>query len=373
MPWLKGTERDLKRLGLWVARGFLRRGKPERLPCDVRQLGRILILRPEKIGDVTVTLPLVAALKNAAPDLEIDLLVSPRSYSLVSSDPRFSRVFVYVKRHLGFLRSLPAMRRRNYACVIDLIDGDSLTGLLLSQLCAAREALRIGNVKPAYARYYDAVVGLTADGEGHSVERSLAVLGFLGVDAASVSGHVPPHVTAASRARVDRFCEQNAMPGAGVRIGYNLSAGLTTRRWALEKSRELLEGILKTYPAVRIVLTTAPPDRARGERLLAHFEDRVCHVPGDFTITDITALLARLDLLITPDTSLVHIARAFKVSVVGLYPRMAWNLQRWYPYGQKGGVVVSGNDDDIIDITPAELLTALQGMLVAEKAGYPSS
>ena len=55
--------------------------------------------------------------------------------------------------------------------------------------------------------------------------------------------------------------------------------------------------------------------------------------------------------MITPDTSLVHIARSFKVPVIGLYSRFMKNFMLWRPYDQEVGSAVSGNDDNIHDIT----------------------
>jgi ADP-heptose:LPS heptosyltransferase len=62
-------------------------------------------------------------------------------------------------------------------------------------------------------------------------------------------------------------------------------------------------------------------------------------------------MTANLEVLITPDTSLVHIARAFNVQVVGLYTRFMKNFLLWKPFGQENGSVVAGNDHNIHDIS----------------------
>ncbi len=79
-----------------------------------------------------------------------------------------------------------------------------------------------------------------------------------------------------------------------------------------------------------------------------------------------SAIISRLDLLVTPDTSLVHIARSFKVPVVGMYPQLQWNLERWRPYGQKGGVVISNDDGHIFDITPVQVLAEVTKILARQ-------
>lgn len=37
-------------------------------------------------------------------------------------------------------------------------------------------------------------------------------------------------------------------------------------------------------------------------------------------------------MLISPDTSAVHIAASFKVPVIALYPKSDWNFTSWRPY-----------------------------------------
>jgi ADP-heptose:LPS heptosyltransferase len=98
-------------------------------------------------------------------------------------------------------------------------------------------------------------------------------------------------------------------------------------------------------------LLTAPPDRWRGEKLQQKFDSRVYQVPPNLNLKEASAVISRLDLLISPDTSLVHIARSFRVPVVGLYSRFMKNFLLWRPFDQEVGAVVSGNDDNIFDIT----------------------
>ena len=98
-------------------------------------------------------------------------------------------------------------------------------------------------------------------------------------------------------------------------------------------------------------------------RLLQYFTDRVYLIPDGLGLRAASAIIKKLDVLITPDTSLVHIARSFKVDVVGLYSRYMENFLLWKPYGQDAGAVVSGNDDNIHDITPQSVYDAFLKVL----------
>ena len=119
----------------------------------------------------------------------------------------------------------------------------------------------------------------------------------------------------------------------------------------MEKAEELVRRILAYRDNCRVVLITTPADRARGDELQSRFGERVFQVPPNQNLMAVSALISRFDLLISPDTSLVHIARSFKVPVVGLYSRFMKNFLLWRPFDQELGAVVSANDDNIFDIT----------------------
>jgi len=152
-------------------------------------------------------------------------------------------------------------------------------------------------------------------------------------------------------------------------VGYNLSAGSPTRVWAEEKTVRLLKMILERYEGTRVILFTVPAERKRGERIRSHFGSSVYLIPDGLSLVQACAIIKHLDLLVTPDTSLVHIARSFKVAVVGLYSRFMKNFLLWRPYGQDGGAVVSQCDGNIFDITPEQVMKSFDKVVSSQKVG----
>jgi len=235
--------------------------------------------------------------------------------------------------------------------VVDMICDDSVTALFLSQLSAPGKP-RIGVGKDKFRRYYDFNYDHRMGNTGHIIDNTLKLLEAFGIDSQKVNRYAQPFVDQKPREIADRFIRKTAArrPAARV-IGYNLCAGSPTRIWAEEKSLELIRRILDFEPKCTVILITTPNDRERGERILGQFGNDVYLIPDKLNLKEASALIGRLDLLISPDTSLVHIARSFQVPVVGLYSRFMKNFLLWRPYGQSEGAVVSGSDDNIHDIT----------------------
>ncbi|MFQ5608598.1 MAG: glycosyltransferase family 9 protein, partial [Candidatus Zixiibacteriota bacterium] len=107
----------------------------------------------------------------------------------------------------------------------------------------------------------------------------------------------------------------------------------------------------------------APDDRERAESIGAASGVTYRVVPAGMSIIDAAAIIQRLGLLITPDTSIPHIARSYNIPVVGLYSRDMRNTASWRPYGQIGGVVLAESPANIFDITPGMVLDEVETVL----------
>jgi ADP-heptose:LPS heptosyltransferase len=192
-------------------------------------------------------------------------------------------------------------------------------------------------------------------------------LDAFGIDSSKESGYAEPYVKVDERETADKFIRQieNGTKDA-FKVGYNLSAGSPTRLWAEEKSISLLNNIMDGNNNAVLILFTAPNERDRADSLKQKLNNRVYIIPENLNLTTVSAIIKRLNILITPDTSLVHIARSFKVPVVGFYSRFMKNFMLWRPFDQEVGAVVSGNDDNIHDITVEQVTTTFNKLIEKE-------
>ncbi len=351
MDKLKPLEHKIKALFFSLIKHFLKRKREEFTPLKGDKLNKVLFLRPEKIGDMVISFPVFDGLKEHYPHIGISVLASPRNDAIIRNDPRFDKIFLYRKNLWRDLKEMLAIRRENYDCVVDMICDDSVTALFLSQLAAPGKP-RIGVGKTKFREYYDFNYDHRRGNTGHIIENTLKLLTAFGIDSNSISGYAPPFLDEISVKNAVRFIADISDGSSNVfKAGFNLSAGSRTRIWAEEKSVELLTKILQADRNCSVIIFAVSADRRRAERLRRRFNERVYLVPDGLNLTEASAIISKLDVLISPDTSLVHIARALHVPVVGLYSRFMKNFLLWRPYDQQVGAVVSGNDDNIFDIS----------------------
>ncbi|MEW5795978.1 MAG: glycosyltransferase family 9 protein [Candidatus Zixiibacteriota bacterium] len=363
LNWLEHRTKDAV---FGLCRLFFRKGRTPAPAIDGARISKVLFLRPEKIGDMVISLPVFDALRTRYPHIRISVLASPRNVALIRNDSRFERIFIYRKWQWEDFRQLAAVRREHFDCVIDMIDNDSVTALFFSQL-AGKRSVRIGVGKTRHAIFYD-YNHIHSDGIGeHIVDNTLKLLAPFGINGSTVSGFAPPFMTAEARAKAEAAVAID--PPGTLRFGFNLSAGKPNRIWPREKVIALCRALISWKADSRIVLISMPSDRRNAEEVAAEAGDRVRLAPAGMGLIEVSALIARLDLLISPDTSLIHIARSFQIPVVGLYNRAAKNFRRWQPYRQPDGAVVGADDDTIADISVDRVFERVKQVLARMKAG----
>ncbi len=348
---LKRLEFKIKAAYLKLFGLFFGRANREGAALDPDNIKKVLFIRPDRLGDTICSLPLIDAVKKYIPGVKIGIIGSDRNRVLLDNDTRFDEIYIYHRNIWKDIRMALKVRRQKYDCLIDLMADDSATSLSLVQVCSGG-GIKIGVGKRKQAEYYDYNVDYDKGGPDHIIDIYLSVLKAFGIDPSGSNRCAPPYIPDSANEKADNFL--SSLPEAELTIGFNLSVRLSNRIWGHEKSCRLIEMILRDFPNVRIIIMTAPADRARGVAIQARFDERVYQVPEELSFLDACAVISRLDMLITADTSVVHAARSFQVPVLGMYPEFAGIYKQWYPYGQKDGLVLSKGGDDIFGIEPEQ-------------------
>ena len=115
-------------------------------------------------------------------------------------------------------------------------------------------------------------------------------------------------------------------------VGINLLGSKLGWQISDEDCKALCTHILSLYPLTKIWLLSSPSSYLKMVDLsleINHPDVQVIKPTND--VMDVAAIIASLDLLITPDTSLVHIACAFHTPLVAVYPNSPKAFTQWRP------------------------------------------
>ncbi len=352
---LKPLEIKLKNAAVGALSHFLKRSLARINKPDLKRPLRVLFVRHERIGDTLISFPVVDVLKKEYPNWEVSWVTAPRSIDLIVDDPRFKNVFVYTKNVFKDLVMLYRARQEKFDIAIDLINGDSVSALALSHL-AAPGAYKIGVGKCHHADYYHVNARHPFSYTNrHTLESTLDLVSCLGINPSKAERFCPPYV---GKNKENAMMEiLSALPVAvegRPLVGVNISSGEPSRTWGLKNFRRVIEKLLERYEEPGFIVIAAPSYFATGKALVESFDRRVNTLPRAVDICTLAALISRLNLLITADTSLVHIARSYRIPVVGLHRGQKINI--WFPYAQLSGMVSSPVEEHLFDITVEQVV-----------------
>jgi ADP-heptose:LPS heptosyltransferase len=304
-------------------------------------------------------------LKEQAPAAEIDVLASTRNAAVVAGDPCVARVHVHDGTWRGWMRLVPRLRARHYNAIFSGQAGNALHEGLVASAAARRTTAKISIWRPK--RYHGLFTALprTPRGVEQTADRLLYVAHrALGgrMPAPSVTRYAPrmPRDPAADaavvellRARaVDRY------------VLVNVSAHFAVRDWSPERCAAFIGLLLARHPGLSVVLTRAPRKEAQAEEVAVRAASARVFVAPAMPLLAIASLVRGAAAVVSPDTSLVHIASACRRPVVVLYaPKLPTEIAPWLPVGVPHRVFVSRVRGSMADIPPEQVADALDELL----------
>ena len=140
----------------------------------------ILLLQLKRIGDLILTIPAIATLRENFPDARVTLVVSNECAALLPAISNVNRVLL-ARRNLHDLALFLAIAREKFDCCIDFTRNDR--SAFLAFLSGARQRIvsyRVRDQSKRRAHVYNNFVAVRMR-DMHTVEYHLALLGPLGI------------------------------------------------------------------------------------------------------------------------------------------------------------------------------------------------
>lgn len=294
---------------------------------DFSSIKKILIVRLGKIGDLVVTSFVFEVLKEKYPHLEIHLLTLTSNKDVLKYNPRLTKV-VYTKKNLSLYLKLTGLRKESYDMILDLNDSPSTTSAFIFKFLSAR--IKAGYNFSKYERYINFKVTPIKNENSHIIERMNNFLFQLGIVADEKL--VKPFFYVGSKELSEVEFELSSKKKNKHLIAVNISTGAKIRYWDTEKWNQLLHSINDEYKNCFFLLLSTEKDRMLQRQLASFLGTENCIEGKLASIQHFAAYIKSSDMLITPDTSAVHIASAFDIPTLALYPNPEWNYISWQPY-----------------------------------------
>ncbi len=275
-----------------------------------KKVERILVVELLKMGDLLVATPTIRALKEKFRDAQIDVLVLPKMKEVVKNNPHVNEKIVYG----SFKRTKEIISSKNYDLSVLLHPGSFKISWLLFcsnikyRLGCAKSGIRYGKgfflnkkIKPNLVWQ-------------HKIEDNLDVVRSIGVDTSNKQIVLP----------VDKVAKKKVMSltkkfGKKL-IGIHAPSLHRSQQWVPERFAEVADSLVKLYKC-HIVFTGTDEDKNYINHIISMTEKKssMSNFAGKTNLQEYIALIDKLDLLISVDTSALHIASATSTPTVALF------------------------------------------------------
>ena len=312
-------------------------------PLPQSESPKFLILMNQNIGDMVVCSPILREIKVAYPNSILHVLASQNNKEIAKANPYVDDVIVYKNRWNKLLPLLIKLRKLKFDFAIEL-EAKIITKVILMLkiirpkfiLSVSKREGRYG-IAPLEIQPYDYYTNSKLN---HQRDTCLDILRLLDVDY--------------SNKQYDFFYYKNnkkksqdflsGFDSKKILVGLNTTGSSLEQRISNEDISEILFGLRSISKNIIVFLIHKPEDNSWVKELI--LDDQSSYVFPSYrteSILDVAALVDSLDLLITPDTSLVHIACAFNKPLLAIYKNDLDSFEAWKPKSKFNKVIFSGD------------------------------
>jgi len=300
---------------------------------------KVLLIRLRRIGDVVMTTPAVALLKQHRPSVSLTYLIEEPCRRLVEGNPHIDRIISVPRKQKfrDFAALIRMVRRERYDALIDFHGGPRASWITF--FSGAKR--KIGYAIKHKGFLYDVRVPRSGgNGFVHSVQNHANLVRALGIefDDAAVPPLWLPEAKGEETRRVREILKK-ASAGEKKYIVIHIGAGNQFRDWGTENIVELI-GRLARATEFKIVLVGGEGDKKNEEKILQKIATALADVPSkkilslvdQLNLIEIKALIAEAALFVGPDSGPMHIAASTMTPIVAYFgPTLPAHFAPWRP------------------------------------------
>ncbi len=324
----------------WYASLFqLLRNEPVRERIPIEELKSIFIIPiGDAIGDMVVALPLYHAIKRFNPNCQVGTIVSPRNKGLLQDDASVDKLYTFRnKDDLFHYSHLFRARRDGYPVVINL-HYTRMTEFGIASNIISRKGAKVCISHPRnrmYRHLYNELLPY-AQNSMHLSQLGLmmmeSVIDF-GRPLEQWEAHPVIQVDEAVRSEVKKKIQSELdRLGADWFVHFNPQARNPNREWGLDNSFAFAERFVEHYPKGALFFSASPVMRKQVEDRIKRLKiPRVTFFSTSYNLLELAVLSTESQLVITPDTSVIHFGTISKKPTLVLWPDPDFLPMEWIP------------------------------------------
>jgi ADP-heptose:LPS heptosyltransferase len=286
---------------------------------DLKDSKNILFIRYDRIGDMLISTPVFREFKLAYPNTNVIVLASEVNKDILLNNPYIDKVIINFKNNLlRDIFSLLRLRKLNIDACVEFDHSVVLHAIIRLRIINPKKIISVQK----FGRY-----GVSGDDlemyniytekkkNCHFRDIWLDTLKPFGI--ITKSNKYDLFINNTQEEKALNFLKQFQ---SKCKIGINLEGAVKGKKINTNELIEICEGIKKINQSAHIIILTHPNNLLKVSRMVGQLS--LNYISTSYktdTILDVAALVKNLNIIITPDTSIVHIASTFDKPIVSIH------------------------------------------------------
>lgn len=308
------------------------------------KIKKILLLKPEGIGDLLCVTPAISLIKNNLPHSQITILCSPSTAPLVQFNPKVDHVFpldlfwmrqkptkINFKIFWTIFQAVLRLKKEHFDLVIDF-RGDSRNILYLS-LLGGKYQLSYINQGLGFL-LANKVTEHTK--KQHIVDRNLHLLkSFFQI---KDTPKLELFINKQSKRKAEKILQENGLSPKAKIIAIHIGYTSPKKAWQTENFVNLIKHLVANYPHIKIAILGTNEDTENAKTIIRSLENpHVIDLTGKLKLLETAWVIKKSFLLIACDSGLTHIAVALNIPTIDLIGPSDPLI--WGPYRKEKSII----------------------------------
>ena len=330
---------------------------------DIKKSKNVLVLKYDRIGDMVVTTPIFRELKKAYPSISISVLASKENKDVIKNNPYIDKIYTNYKNSIfNDLPTLLKLRKKSFDVCIELEHSVIPHAIFRLKIINPKKIITIHKdgrygVKGSELELYDYFT--EKDKKSHFGKIWLDTLIFFGITPSS--NKYDFFLSNTERDRAKSFVSSM---GDKIKIGINIEGSFPEKSIQKKELEQICRGLYGNYSNIKIVILSSPDRVSKTNKIISELDlDFVIPSYTTKTIIDVAALIEQLDLIISPDTSIVHVASAFDKPIVSIHENNKHSFRLWSPSSTLSKTVFATSNYGLSDYSVDKIIQYSLGFI----------
>ena len=286
---------------------------------------KILIITLSGIGDALMFTPALKLLRKSLPDAELDALVMYRgAKEIFESNPNFNKVIHFNFLEEGASKSLKFLLqlRKKYDASINVYPANRKEYNLISFLIGAKERAGVVYLRKNRTNLNSLNnIKVLENDNVHNVRTNIKLCEALIGKKYSEEPPLEFQITNEEKDKARKYFNEVGISSEELVVGFHPGCATLKnhikRRWEPEKFAELAKKLINNHSA-KILIFGGPEEKELKEQISSLINSERVNVVNAESLTKSSAIMQRCKIIVTNDSSQMHIAAALGLKVVAI-------------------------------------------------------